>query len=524
MTSSSSFRQMAFIAALSFPLVVLPAASAQPVLTRITPPATSNGSSAPVAISEDGTSVVCRSSLSGGPFVPFSFVWHPAAATNVLPNNSNALGLSRDNTTVLGGLYPQPAFRWTPSSGYQTLPLLPGCVGASAFAGTSNGLTIVGTGYTYASDGFTLLTQRAFRWVSPSSLLDLGVLPGRTFASATDITADGSVIVGYCEGNGRTRPFRWTSATGMVDLGDPAVPDSKISRISFDGTVLAGALADGSQALRWTAAGGVQLFPPLPGYQGTAALGMNKDGSLLCGWSTIGGAVEGGWIWSAGSGTVDIASFLAAQGVNTIGWSFKGVVGLNASGSAAVGYASLDTFGFSSYLVTGLNSLCQPAAHISPAVSYRCPSGTTSYSANATGPAPITYQWQWRPLGATAWINIVDGVNHPSGSSTTWFTATGSQASSVSITNVPAASQLASARQTQLRVLATNSCGQTAAFFVTFRVCPADFNCSSLVSVQDVFDFLTGWFAGSPSADFNGAAGVTVQDIFDFLAAWFAPC
>lgn len=54
--------------------------------------------------------------------------------------------------------------------------------------------------------------------------------------------------------------------------------------------------------------------------------------------------------------------------------------------------------------------------------------------------------------------------------------------------------------------------------------CPADFNLSNTVSVQDLFDFLGAWFAHLGEADFNGAGGVTVQDIFDFLAAWFARC
>jgi hypothetical protein len=54
--------------------------------------------------------------------------------------------------------------------------------------------------------------------------------------------------------------------------------------------------------------------------------------------------------------------------------------------------------------------------------------------------------------------------------------------------------------------------------------CKADFNQSGQVSVQDIFDFLAAWFAGSPAADFNGASGITVQDIFDFLTAWFAGC
>ena len=54
--------------------------------------------------------------------------------------------------------------------------------------------------------------------------------------------------------------------------------------------------------------------------------------------------------------------------------------------------------------------------------------------------------------------------------------------------------------------------------------CAADFNGSGMVTVQDIFDFLSAYFAGLPSADFNHVGGITVQDIFDFLTAWFTPC
>ncbi|HVU62694.1 MAG TPA: GC-type dockerin domain-anchored protein [Phycisphaerales bacterium] len=54
--------------------------------------------------------------------------------------------------------------------------------------------------------------------------------------------------------------------------------------------------------------------------------------------------------------------------------------------------------------------------------------------------------------------------------------------------------------------------------------CRADFNGSGGLSVQDIFDFLNGWFAGDAAADFNGTNGLEVQDIFDFLSAWFAGC
>jgi hypothetical protein len=60
--------------------------------------------------------------------------------------------------------------------------------------------------------------------------------------------------------------------------------------------------------------------------------------------------------------------------------------------------------------------------------------------------------------------------------------------------------------------------------FASVPGCAADFNGDGALSVQDIFDFLSAWFAGTPSADFNGVGGLSVQDIFDFLSAWFAGC
>ena len=54
--------------------------------------------------------------------------------------------------------------------------------------------------------------------------------------------------------------------------------------------------------------------------------------------------------------------------------------------------------------------------------------------------------------------------------------------------------------------------------------CRADFNGTGGPTVQDIFDFLASYFAGSLLADFNGNGVVAVQDIFDYLAAYFAGC
>ena len=54
--------------------------------------------------------------------------------------------------------------------------------------------------------------------------------------------------------------------------------------------------------------------------------------------------------------------------------------------------------------------------------------------------------------------------------------------------------------------------------------CPGDWNRSGAVNSQDLFDFLTAFFANDPVSDFNADGVVNSQDFFDFLTAFFAGC
>ncbi|HVU64656.1 MAG TPA: GC-type dockerin domain-anchored protein [Phycisphaerales bacterium] len=50
----------------------------------------------------------------------------------------------------------------------------------------------------------------------------------------------------------------------------------------------------------------------------------------------------------------------------------------------------------------------------------------------------------------------------------------------------------------------------------------ADYNRSGTVDVQDVFDFLSGWFAASPDCDINGNGYLDGLDILEFINLWLA--
>lgn len=84
-------------------------------------------------------------------------------------------------------------------------------------------------------------------------------------------------------------------------------------------------------------------------------------------------------------------------------------------------------------------------------------------------------------------------------------------------------------RGAQCAFITQAECGEHpwAGPLVTCRLagcCPADFNTSGTVTVQDIFEFLADYFAGNSPADFNHSCTLTVQDIFTYLAAYFAGC
>ncbi len=61
------------------------------------------------------------------------------------------------------------------------------------------------------------------------------------------------------------------------------------------------------------------------------------------------------------------------------------------------------------------------------------------------------------------------------------------------------------------------------AYFARFasapNPCPPDFDCSATINPDDIFAFLSAWFALDPAADINNDSAISVPDIFSFLSA-----
>lgn len=74
------------------------------------------------------------------------------------------------------------------------------------------------------------------------SFQGLGFLPGGySDSKPTDISSDGTVVVGQSQSSQGTQAFRWTKATGMVGLGDLGKdPYSTALSVSANGLVVVG--------------------------------------------------------------------------------------------------------------------------------------------------------------------------------------------------------------------------------------------------------------------------------------------
>jgi hypothetical protein len=169
------------------------------------------------------------------------------------------------------------------------------------------------------------------------------------------------------------------------------------------------------------------------------------------------------------------------------------------------GVTSADVGGYTCVLTASCGTATSNAAALTiapgptitqqPSAQGGCVGATVELSIQVTGGSPLGYQWR---KGGTP---IQD--------------ATSATLSFVTLQTGNAGSY---------DCVVTDPCGSATSDSVTVTVCLPDYNCSGTVSVQDIFDFLAGYFSNESRADVNHSGVVGVQDIFDFLAAYFAGC
>ncbi len=190
-------------------------------------------------ISGDGSVIVGSSNGSLG---YEAFHWTSSGGMEGLgylveSNQSSSAGdVSNDGSVVVGWSGPASgiteAIRWTASGGMEGLGDLPGGIPGTnegeinslASAVSADGSVVVGTGN---MDYWDLLLgghqqdsiKEAFYWTNETGMVGLGNLAGGDlWSTATDVSSDGTVIVGNSASASGDDVFLWTSEGGMESL------------------------------------------------------------------------------------------------------------------------------------------------------------------------------------------------------------------------------------------------------------------------------------------------------------------
>jgi probable HAF family extracellular repeat protein len=309
----------------------------------------SDFSTLPNAVSNNGAAVTgFYSGFNGTSWITRSFRWTSSGGVEDLGTvdggpsaNSQGFDISGDGLTVVGSLTAvgggsTNAFRWTASSGMQAVNIF-GVQFSEARAISHDGTTIVGSGM-----------GQAFRWTATAGGQQLGFLPGGTFSTALDVSADGSVVVGTANpaGNLNGHAFRWSQSTGMQDLGVlPGADDSVANAVSSNGSVIVGfsQINSAARPFRWTPEGGMQNLGLLPGGTYAVATGVSGNGSIVVGYADrSGNGAARPFVWTPGGGMVSIEQYLSARGVVLGGWDLWNLAAVSPDGTAMTGVGDLN--------------------------------------------------------------------------------------------------------------------------------------------------------------------------------------
>lgn len=292
------------------------------------------GDSEARGISNDGTVVVGVSGVEG-------FRWTEATgmvglgtgAANIYGSSfSAAYDVSADGSVVIGRMSGPDliteAFRWTQASGLIGLGVMEG-QDAWPVATSADGNVLVGE------------SGDPFKWVSGVGFLNL--FNSNNFDLASDVSADGSIVVGRTRPNsGGSFATKWTTST-MSLLGvlpNTAHTSSFARGISNDGSIIVGD-SGGRQAFKWTDSEGMIGLGFLSSQpaDGSVANSTSDTGDVIVGRAKI-NLSSNAFVWTTGKGMLKLSMVLMDQGIDLDGWTLTEATDVSTNGEWIIGNAT----------------------------------------------------------------------------------------------------------------------------------------------------------------------------------------
>ncbi len=260
---------------------------------------------------------------------------------------SGGSGISADGETVVGlsGNATGPeGFRWNSSDGMVGLgktSTTSTYVWTFANAVSVDGSVIVGEGLIPFGEFEAAYWQETTGWVS------IGDLPGGdadSEANAVAVVGSEILIVGEGEDAVQSKPFLWSSESGMQILpGFPALAGGEALDISSDGSTIVGKIGS-NDAFVWTDSGVTQITPDLDGSLGFLSIGravaVSDFGQRVVGNGDHFGTIDTleAYIYDKDAGLVRMRQVLTDLGVDLTGWSEIRAFDISPNGRYVTGY------------------------------------------------------------------------------------------------------------------------------------------------------------------------------------------
>ncbi len=254
----------------------------------------------------------------------------PGAEFVVIGSDLTATIVSDDSRVTVGRTRTEEpeAIMWSRETGVLMLGTLPGDSASAATDISADGSVVVGTSGDI--DFPTSTGREPFMWTEDNGIVGLGHLPGFTHGRVESISEDGSTAVGYLNNSefngGDWQAFRWTDTEGMIGMMPPGMTHSRANDVSADGRVIIGDAAKNWindldwNGFIWDEASGFQDFGPNPpGFEGLNPWLVSTDGSVVFGKDyPVGWSIGRPFRWTAEEGAQPLLGYSEATSTGIV--------------------------------------------------------------------------------------------------------------------------------------------------------------------------------------------------------------